>query len=120
MKKENLTFPQLVEEMRLAVHNLGGFAKGDAITDIVTISQTFEELKDCSDIEPEYYWMKFIWGVRERGTCLTSSPKVADSWLKSWHNEAIALYKIEYIHGAYSFELDTKFDEIMAYEPSDK
>jgi len=118
MKKENLTFSQLVEEMRQAVHNLGALAKGDAITDIVTIAQTFEELKGCSDIAPEDYWMKFIWGIRENGTCLTSTSKVADAWLKSWHNEAIALYKIEYKNGAYSFELDTKFDYIMAYEPS--
>lgn len=97
--------------MRVAVANLGSFAKGDTITDIVTVTSAYEEIAACDELSESDIMLSYYWGIREHGTTLTSSSKNLDKWLRDFKDQPVAVYKIEYANCKYSIKLYLSVDD---------
>lgn len=112
MKKENLTFSQLVEEMREVVKDLGNYAVLDTLTDIELFSNEYEKCAECSththeDIDFYYYWC-----VRKNGTAINALLKQTNEWYRANREEAVAIYKIGCKNGGFFFELHVDFSSM--------
>ena len=110
MERTDLTFSQLLEEMRKAVANAGRLAQRDTLTDLVTLTSEYEACRESGFAKNEII-MHHYWGVRQNGTGFTSSQKVIDQWMEGFKNQAIAVYEITFKEGFYSIRLYASFDD---------
>lgn len=85
MKKINLTFADLIEEMKSIVHNHGQFCLLDTITDLVNIARYHQEGEGMSQ----------YWGVRRNGTVLSPYVYDMEHFHKGFQSEEKQYFRID-------------------------
>lgn len=110
MENSNLKFSELVKAMRGVVANLGALAKGDTLTDIVAISEAYEQQEACPELSKEDIFLSYYWCVRENGTHLADYLEQTREWYDDWSSQAVGIYEITFRNGSFNIRTYAEFE----------